>query len=223
MVSQESPLGSPPTLRVGVTGHRTKGLSEAGYDQALLRGSVRKVLAQVKEIARRLSERHPDVREELLLKVVSPLAEGADRIVAEEGLMLGYELQSPLPFSRQEYEKDFTIPESKTAFHALLERTTQVIELAGSREHENKAYEEVGRWVLLHSDILIAIWNGQSPAGQGGTGQIVKEAIARGITTVWVRPHEEIFLLRSIAPLLYDSMNGLSEAIGRVLTARGMS
>src|SRR4051794_15662149 len=103
MVSQESPLGSRLTLRVGVTGHRTQGLSEAGYDQVKLRGTVRKVLAQIKGIADQLSERHPGVREELLLRVVSPLAEGADRIVAEEGLILGYGLQSPLPFPRQEY------------------------------------------------------------------------------------------------------------------------
>lgn len=195
-----------------MTGHRTQGLAEAGYNDGALRESVRQVLRQIQEIAQRLG-----------LLVVSPLAEGADRIVAEEALKLGYELESPLPFVREEYEKDFRLPESRAAFRHLLGRARTVYELNGSREHANQAYEAVGRWVLLHSNILIAIWNGKPAAGQGGTGQMVKESLSRGIATVWVRPHGQMFLLRSADPILYDPINRLSEAMGRVLTARGMS
>jgi len=217
------PLAAPWAIRVGVTGHRTERLAAAGYNEEALRESVRQVLRQIQAIARRLGRRNLGANDcEPLLLVVSPLAAGADRIVAEEALKLDYKLESPLPFAREEYEKDFTVPESKAAFRHLLERATEVHVLNGSREHADQAYEAVGRSVLLHSDILIAIWNGEPAAGQGGTGQIVGESLTRRIATVWIRPPGQTFLLRSTDPLLYESMNQLSEAIGRALTARGM-
>jgi hypothetical protein len=222
--TQDHPPAAPLAIHVGVTGHRTKGLAESGYDQETLRRSIRQVLRQIQKVAHQRGQRNLGTNDgEPLLRVVSPLAEGADRIVAEEALQLGYELESPLPFAREEYENDFIVPESRAAFRYLLERAAEVYELNGSRKHANQAYEAVGRWVLLHSDILIAIWNGKAAAGQGGTGQIVRESLARGIATVWVRPHNQICLLRSASPLLYDSVNRLSEAIGRVLTARSIS
>lgn len=204
---------TPALLCVGVTGHRTEGLSKAGYNSEKLSRSIRDILTQVKDIAR-------NAIGEPVLRVVSPLAEGADRFVAEEALALSYSLQSPLPFPRHEYEKDFTTPESRAVFNALLERSSEVVELPGSRSDANEAYEAVGRWVLSHSDILLAIWDGRLAAGRGGTGQIVKEALAQKITTLWVRPHGPACLLKSTDPLVSDPINRLSEAIGRVLNNR---
>jgi hypothetical protein len=213
MSSQPAEYPPPTLVRVGVTGHRTKGLSQAGYNPEVLSQSVREVLTQVKKVAQ-------DALSEPLLRVVSPLAEGADRVVAEEALALGYSLQSPLPFPRHEYERDFSTPESRVIFNTLLGRASEVVELAGSRNDANAAYEAVGRWVLLHSDILIAIWNGKPAAGQGGTGQIVQEALAERIATVWVRPHDPISLIKSTNPLSSVSIDQLSEVIRRALTAR---
>ncbi len=39
-----------------------------------------------------------DLNELPALRLISPLAEGSDRIAAECALRLGYELQCPLPF-----------------------------------------------------------------------------------------------------------------------------
>jgi hypothetical protein len=136
-----------------------------------------------------------------LLRVISPLAEGSDRFVAEEAVKLGFELQCPLPFPRKEYERDFTAPESRKHFHDLLQQATAVLELDGSRESsqtENHAYENVGRAVLRHSDLLIAIWDGERAEGRGGTAQIVKEAVQLGIPVIWVRsetPHGATLIL----------------------------
>ena len=41
------------------------------------------------------------------MRVVSPLAEGTDRIFAEQALGLGFELCAVLPFPQAEFEKDF--------------------------------------------------------------------------------------------------------------------
>src|SRR5207245_181823 len=36
------------------------------------------------------------------------------------------------------------------------------------------------------TDLLIALWDGEEAKGIGGTGQIVREALQRGIPVVWV-------------------------------------
>ena len=205
MTSREHSL-SLPTICVGVTGHRITGLFRAGYKQESLQRSTRKLLTRIKELGRLPSLPNPTGRTGHSLVMVSPLAEGADRIVAREALALGYELHCPLPFARAEYEQDFVSEESKGEFQTLLERAKVVIELKGSHKLADKAYEAVGRWVLDHSDILLAIWNGETAAGRGGTGQIVKESLDRGLPTVWIRPRA-ICMLKTLDPLSYEDIN----------------
>ena len=69
-----------------------------------------------------------------MLRVISPLAEGADRLVAKEAIALGFELQCPLPFTREEYQRDFESAQSRQEFCALIALATAVLELDGSRE-----------------------------------------------------------------------------------------
>ena len=63
------------------------------------------------------------------LRMISPLAEGSDRIAAEAALAAGFELDCPLPFARDLYEADFKTEASRKAFHGLLARATNVFEL----------------------------------------------------------------------------------------------
>jgi hypothetical protein len=196
-MDEEHPPKAQFVLRVGVTGHRLEYLERVGFDEALLRSTIRKALERIRDTAGEILRTNKDVYslEPLLLRVISPLAEGSDRFVVEEALALGYELQSPLPFSQKEYEKDFTEESSKTWFRDLLGRATSILTLDGTRqdeEAENRAYEAVGRVVLRQSDVLIAVWDGQGAKGQGGTGQIVKESIEQKIPTLWIeagKPH----------------------------------
>jgi len=120
------------------------------------------------------------------LRIVSALAEGADQWVVEvaDGLTdVKYDLQCPLPFSREEYEKDFADP---TNFRKLLKGASAVLELDGERNPSSLAYEAVGRAVLNQSDLLLAVWDGEREQGKGGTGAVVEEALQRGIPVVWV-------------------------------------
>ena len=55
----------------------------------------------------------------------------------------------------------------------------------GDRE---RAYEAIGRVILEHSDLLMAIWDGNAAAGQGGTGQVVREALDAGLLVVHIDP-----------------------------------
>lgn len=188
---------SPPrarlALRVGVTGHRLNKLQAADID--LLRVQVHTALQFLKATTLRLHAEASGLyrSEPPMLRVISPLAEGSDRFVAEEGLSLGFELQCPLPFPRAEYEKDFEREESRAEFRRLLSRANAILELDGGRNtpeaptRENESYEAAGRIVLYQSDVIIAIWDG-APGSRGGTSEIVAEAERVGIPIIWIAP-----------------------------------
>lgn len=193
----ESPPKSRLAVRVGVTGHRPSGLDKA--ETAALKAQVNEVLNHVKGVAGEVKtyfDRYYSDAGPPLLRIISPLAEGADMLVAEEGLAEGYELQCALPFGRKEYEKDFSDDDSVGRYRTLLGKATSVLELDGSRttpDLENESYQTAGRMVLAQSDVLIAIWDGEDEKGKGGTGQIVRESLINEIPVVWISsasPHE---------------------------------
>jgi hypothetical protein len=120
--------------------------------------------------------------------VISSLAEGADRIVAESGLAAGFSLETVLPFHRSEYITDFKTQESSAKFNELLKRATSVFSLDGNVDERPRAYEAASFVMLANIDLLIAIWDGSEANGIGGTAQIVSRAIADGIPVVWIDP-----------------------------------
>jgi hypothetical protein len=202
MKKTESPPKARLTVRVGVTGHRPNGLNKA--DIGVLGDKVKEILKHVSDVAREVKSSFGSLYSDggsPVLRVISPLAEGADMLVAEEALRAGYELQCALPFDRNEYEKDFTDEAVLGKYRALLGNATSVLELDGSRatpDLENEAYQTVGRMVLAQSDVLIAIWDGEDAKGKGGTGQIVRESLISEIPVVWISsaaPHEVMVLM----------------------------
>jgi len=40
----------------------------------------------------------------------------------------------------------------------------------------NEAYEKAGFYIAEHSDVMIAVWDGQASQGRGGTAEIVAKA-----------------------------------------------
>jgi hypothetical protein len=211
------PREHPPkprlTVRIGVTGHRLDVIPPKGKDQEL-RDAVHSVLNKIKVITKGIFAQQADADfkvysdKEPCLRVISPLAEGTDRLVAEEALKLDFELQCPLPFAREEYATDFVEASSKQEFiDLLLEAKPRIFELDGptAKEHREEAYEIAGRTVLRQCDILIAIWDPARPLLIGGTGQIVQEALARGLPVVWFHP------LRCSAPALLEAVPKLGK------------
>ncbi len=163
---------------------------------SMLRERVRKVLESIKTLgAGETFEKGSAFAALSGLKVITSLAEGADRIVAEEGLASGYSLHCALPFCPREYEKDFQTEGSRHNFRFLLSLagSVQVLMDTFSADQRAMAYAKAGQEVLKNSDILIAIWDGNPEQGLGGTAQIVREAMSSGIPVVWInahRPHE---------------------------------
>jgi hypothetical protein len=204
-----NPDTAPPRpqafLRIGVTGHRP-GPKLSPEQAAAARRAVDAILADIASLTRAVvdrdawafSSRRPEI------SVVSALAEGADRIVAEAGLAAGFGLSVVLPFRRAVYRDDFERAESKQAFDALLTRAGAVFELDGKREAANRAYEAAGLLMLANADIVVAVWD-QAPAeGIGGTALIVERAIADDVPVILIdpsRPDEPAILWRADSAL----------------------
>lgn len=219
------PMHPPPArlaLRVGIVGHRLNRLETAYL--AGLETAVAAVLTDLRRIAEAVHTRAGESYrpEPPVLRLVSSLAEGTDRIGAHLALAQGYELMAPLPFTVEVYEEDFGEAASRAEYRALLDQASSVLEMDGSRataQQTNEAYEAAGRLLLNQCDVLIAVWDGQDAQGRGGTGQIVAEAFGRDIPVVWIGPEPPF----RTCIILRDSIGGRAEAALDELRPRLMS
>ncbi|HEX3872435.1 MAG TPA: hypothetical protein VHV77_18450, partial [Pirellulales bacterium] len=191
--SSPRPLGPPRprcVLRVGVTGHRP-GPSLPDTELHRVRSQVGTLLADIGAAADAILKTHPTLfsQETPAPVAISALAEGADRILAEEALASGWMLDVVLPLGREEYEQDFATSESKADFAAILTKARAVLELQSARQQRDRdaSYEAAGFVMLDHVDILVAVWDGQDGRGRGGTRQIMVEAARREIPVIWLR------------------------------------
>jgi hypothetical protein len=155
---------------VTVSGHRDL----RPLDEAALRDAVRLIF-------KNLGERYPTTP----LILLTPLAVGADRLVARVAIELGIRFRVPMPLPEAEYRRDFS-PAENAEFDELINA-----EGAGERyampyvgdntaanvtepERRARQYAMVGAYIARVSHILIALWNGKPSASVGGTAQIVE-------------------------------------------------
>ena len=167
-MSDTRPPADIVPLVIGVTGHRDLVEREI----PALRERVRAFLAT-------MQRQHLD----LPVVVMSALAEGADRLVAEEARALGIPLIVPLPFGADDYEEDFESEASRQAFRELC-LSAEVIELpllpgdtsetiaAGARRDAH--YARLGIFICAHCHVLLALWDGKPSEQLGGTAQVVE-------------------------------------------------
>jgi hypothetical protein len=218
--SDQKPAKPQLALRVGVTG--TRRLSAGQVDR--IQKQLDEVLKQVKENMEALAdatletgdyyEHDPGKAPEVTLRMISPLARGADRMAAQAALDAGYQLYVPMPFAQAEYEKDFTGSDGKlpdevvqssaddlAEFRRLLPAPDSArVEMDGGRYANPEladgslapaSYEAVGEFVARHCDLLLAVWDGKPSNGRGGTAEIVEYAVANGIPVWWIHAGKE--------------------------------
>ena len=129
--------------------------------------------------SRSCATQYPD----LALVVVSALAEGGDRLVAEVALDAGARLVVPLPLPVELYREDFANAQSQHDFAALLvdaetvplklvEPDCDVLRTPGPAR--DRQYLHAGLFVANHCHVLFALWDGREEIGTGGTAQIVR-------------------------------------------------
>ena len=174
------------TCRLGVTGHRSPEISK---DNKELRDRIKDQLNTIKRD-------YPD--HEYI--IVSSLAEGADRLVAELAMdQLNAKLHVPLPLPLELYLEDFVQKERETGQSdsaTSLDRCQNLLaaadvaaeipqkfggfdELANTdpnlakpspRQHQ---YAYCGAYLVQHCHELICIWDGEPSRGTGGTAEVV--------------------------------------------------
>jgi len=206
-----NPPRAPLVLRIGVTGHRLEpdNISQEKRKRTVPNiGVIQTTIKEVLEVIQVSFKGVAETSDHLFdlmstgvsqlgggtLRIVSGLASGADQWVANEAIGLGFELQSILPFERDEFLKDFTVQSDAETYLDLLGKSNAILELDGKvgidsankRKPESLSYEAVGRALLNQADLLIAIWDGLPAQGQGGTGQVVNDALQCGIPVVWI-------------------------------------
>lgn len=193
----------PLIIRIGVTGHRTLP------DEQIIHESVKRVLTRLDEIL--ISTPHAFI-------VVSPIAEGADRLVARDIINWPVpekknesKLEVVLPMPEEDYLQDFKTQESQEEFKSLLRLaiTTQILEKKASR---SDTYNRAGQFVVQNCDVLIAIWDGNSAKGVGGTTDIVEYARKAGRYIFWISSNNgEINEEGKFDTNLIKSINNLKE------------
>jgi len=190
----------PCCIRIGVTGHRALGNPNA------VRTLMKRAIEA--EIPRLFPSSSPiminGVRANsappISYRVLSALAEGADRLVALAVLELpSAQLVAVLPLTIKDYLEDFSTEESKREFKKLLAQSRHPVYLRSRRiaedcsdpaartELRREAYRAAGEYVVDQSDVLIAVWNGEPARGMGSTAEIVEYALSQGrpVIRIW--------------------------------------
>jgi hypothetical protein len=150
--------------RVGITGHRD------------LRDLTHRLVTAA--LAAELTAYRP-------LHGISSLAEGADQIFAEQVLEARGVLTAVIPSAG--YEAAFDTVVGEAMYRALRARAAEVIELPFGHPSE-EAYWAAGRRVVCLCDVLLAVWDGRSSGGVGGTADVVAFAARRGVPTTVLWP-----------------------------------
>lgn len=191
-------------FRVGIVGHRPNRLEQA--DEAELRRVMHKLLNHIHRAVVGFSDqpsRSLYSADRPVLRAISPLAEGTDRIFAEEALALKFELCCPMPFAQEVYERDFSGPgsleeNSVDRFRKLLQRAATEtkltkFELNVDVPKPHDPYGDAGRIVLNQSDILIVVWDHEPAVGAGSTVYTLEEALRENVPVVVIdafAPHQ---------------------------------
>lgn len=127
----------------------------------------------------------------LVLSVLSPLAEGADRLITREVLNVpGTILDVVLPMEKDNYVQDFETSQSRMEFEELLSQARHVRQLP-PKSNRPAAYKQVGCYIVDNCDVLIALWDGKQSTGEGGTGDIVQYARKSNCPLFWIHTENE--------------------------------
>lgn len=155
---------------VAVTGHRD-----------LVDAELAAIRSRVRDFLFCLRYQYPS----RIVVVMSALAEGADRVVAEEALAAGMPLWVVLPMARDVYRTDFGTQESRDRFDALCAAAQDLFELplapgvspeeiAAHGAARTRQYAQLGVFLCAHCHVLLALWDGKPSDQLGGTSQVVQ-------------------------------------------------
>src|SRR5216684_4473334 len=134
-------VSSQRELRIAIVGHRQ--LQDPVVRQF--------VIVQCLTILQQAQARHDSVI------AISALAEGADSLFANAALELGLPLEIVRPF--EEFFSDFPPGPSREHYETLRRAARHETRLP-FKGRSDEAYKVAMNWIIAHSDLLVAVWNG---------------------------------------------------------------
>lgn len=197
------------TIAAGVTGH----CSIPEEHEERIRRLVQAILNGARECSRQMASeinsrcarpaakggKHgPLVRERQHI-VCSCLAPGADRLVTQEARQLGFSLNAWLPFPRDQisYWETFDALDDILGPREAPESGTTVIELESedfqadgdavkAEAIRQNHFQRANQRLVEHSDLFIAIWNGEFQSAPGSTCQTILHALQARKPVFWI-------------------------------------
>jgi hypothetical protein len=157
----------PSTIAIGFTGHRNLP------DESTSRAVILKFLQDFK------------TKTEKTVYGVSSAAAGGDLLFAESCLQIGLPIRILLPALKEQFREDF---DDATWIRAesVMQRAISV-EVIGTGETKEERYYECGAETVQQSQMLIALWDGKSSQGLGGTEEIFTYAKDQSRPVVWIQ------------------------------------
>ncbi|HLY53680.1 MAG TPA: hypothetical protein VKQ31_11760 [Steroidobacteraceae bacterium] len=167
MSTQNSDNISP--FVVGVSGHRD-----------IHPDALQQLRTSVSRILRQLAERLPDSE----LRITAGMAAGADLLVVQTALELGFRVDALLPMPLADYAKDFD-PPSLTLLETLLahpcvscrelplSEADRAAGIAAGSPGRDALYGRVSRSLIRGCSLLLALWDGEPSLLPNGTADTV--------------------------------------------------
>jgi len=186
-----------PTIRIGGIGHRRIGPQAAQKIAATVGRCLQEIRFAGEEALRR-PRALTEFTGPLDVFVITPLAEGADRLIAHAALANQCQLGAVIPLALADYEATFDLAPSggsgQDEFRNLLARATLpkgygILVLDGPSEDESdkvQSYRDGARTVARWSDILIAVL--RADRANSETGLSVRDAVERGMPVILIDP-----------------------------------
>jgi len=140
-------------LRIGVTGHQRREHADWHWVS--------------REIGRALLSYAPN------LEGLTSLAIGADQIFAREVLKLDGKLIAVIPIDN--YESFFANDRERSDYRNLLAQCSTIVRLHHYKD-PHQAFNAAGIRIVDECEMIIAVWDGESSKGIGGTADIVAYA-----------------------------------------------
>jgi uncharacterized phage-like protein YoqJ len=153
---------------IGISGHRDPKKKQ-----------IHRLLNKITEILNAKVVENP--KKEVV--ILTPLADGADRLVARCAAKLGLKYEVILPMARELYEMDFGL-ESLEEFNEYCANASNISTLPlcdeikshdEIKEYNPKRdlqYQAVGKYIVDNSDFMIFMWDGEKNDLVGGTYDI---------------------------------------------------
>jgi len=171
---------------IGITGHRNPA-------KQIIPDLERKF----KDILNKIDTAAPNTP----IILVSPLAAGCDQLAAQWALEFPRKLKKSIklvvvmPLALDDYRMDFKDdPAGLASFEALRKQASAEFALPAAENCQDEHgciscnamraahYRRLGLYLALHSEIMVAMWNGQRNGKVGGTAEIVDFCLGKATT-----------------------------------------